>query len=65
MISPAFKPRAKIDAAALKKYLLDKGAAPRPRERKMTQYWQLDAEPLESAEYWKEPEEYIAGTLWR
>jgi hypothetical protein len=29
----------------------------------MTQYWQLNEEPLESARYWKESEEYIAGTL--
>jgi hypothetical protein len=29
----------------------------------MTQYWQLNAEPLESARYWKESELYIDGTL--
>jgi hypothetical protein len=48
---------------ALKNYLERKGAEPRLRERKMTQYWQLNTEPLESARYWKESELYIAGTL--
>ena len=25
----------------------------------MTQYWQLDAEPVESMEYWEESERYL------
>ncbi len=61
--SSAFAPSAEITVEALKSYLQDKGAAPRLKERKMTQYWQLNAEPLESARYWKESELYIAGEL--
>ncbi len=58
--SEQFKPQATIAPEALESYL---AAAPRQKERKMTQYWQLNEEPLESARYWKESEEYIAGTL--
>ena len=61
--SDAFQPKDMIEAEELKKYLAEQGVAPRLKERKMTQYWQLDEEPLESARYWKESEEYIAGTL--
>jgi hypothetical protein len=61
--SDRFAPETEISVAELKAYLEAKGAAPRLRERKMTQYWQLNAEPLESARYWKESELYIAGTL--
>lgn len=59
MRSNSFKPGKSITAGELCKYLLKKGKAPRIRERKMTQYWQLDEEPLESAKYWKESEIYI------
>lgn len=61
--SDEFKPRDAITMEVLENYLRDCGAAPRLKERKMTQYWQLNEEPLESARYWKESEEYIAGTL--
>jgi hypothetical protein len=61
--SADFAPEAEIAVEELKSYLEAKGAAPRLRERKMTQYWQLNAEPLESARYWKESELYIEGTL--
>jgi predicted nucleic acid-binding Zn ribbon protein len=61
--SAAFAPSAEITVSVLEEYLKQKGSAPRLKERKMTQYWQLDEEPLESARYWKESEEYIAGTL--
>ena len=61
--SSAFAPSAEITVEDLKSYLQDKGAAPRLKERKMTQYWQLNAEPLESARYWKESELFIAGEL--
>ncbi len=54
-----FKPKTKISPEALEKYLREKGKAPRIRERRMTQYWQLDEEPLESKKYWKESLEYI------
>jgi hypothetical protein len=30
------------------------------KERKMTQYWQFDKEPLESDEYWRQAKEYLA-----
>ena len=61
--SDEFAPKTEISVNALKSYLEEKGAAPRLKERKMTQYWQLNAEPLESARYWKESELYIDGTL--
>jgi beta-galactosidase len=61
--SDKFAPQAEISLDALKSYLESKGASPRLRERRMTQYWQLNAEPLESARYWKESELYIAGKL--
>ena len=61
--SDNFAPEAEMSVAELKAYLEAKGKAPRLRERKMTQYWQLNAEPLESARYWKESELYIDGTL--
>jgi hypothetical protein len=57
----AFKPAAKMTVKALRDYLVAKGKAPRVRERKMTQYWQLNEEPLESAKYWREANEYIDG----
>lgn len=61
--SNEFAPKAEMSIDALKSYLEKKGTEPRLQERKMTQYWQLNAEPLESARYWKESELYIAGTL--
>ena len=57
--SDAFRPAAQISPEALEQYLLDKGKALRTRERRMTQYWQLDEEPLESNKYWKDSFEYI------
>jgi hypothetical protein len=62
-VSDKFNPEAQISVNALKDYLKLKASQPEIKERKMTQYWQLDDEPLESARYWKESEEYIAGTL--
>jgi predicted nucleic acid-binding Zn ribbon protein len=56
---PAWKPKARLSVAELKKYLAARGRAPRIKERMMTQYWQLDAEPLESARYWKDAEAWI------
>jgi hypothetical protein len=63
VVSDNFSPETEISVKALQDYLEKKGSEPRLKERKMTQYWQLNAEPLESARYWKESEEYIAGTL--
>ena len=57
--SPAWKPKAKLSVAELAAFLAAKGRAPRIKERMMTQYWQLDAEPLESARYWKDAEAWI------
>ncbi|HET6428091.1 MAG TPA: glycoside hydrolase family 2 TIM barrel-domain containing protein [Phycisphaerae bacterium] len=54
-----FQPAARIPVEALRDYLRAKAAAPRIRERMMTQYWQLDDAPLESARYWKEAEAWI------
>ena len=57
--SRIWKPKASIGADQLKKYLARKGRSPRTKERMMTQYWQFDSEPLESAQYWKDAEEWI------
>jgi len=59
VMGPAWKPKARLSVAGLKAYLAAKGRAPRIKERMMTQYWQLDAEPLESAQYWKDAEAWI------
>jgi hypothetical protein len=58
--SENFAPQTEITSIQLKNYLLQKSEEPLVKERKMTQYWQLDEEPLESDKYWKEAEEYIA-----
>ena len=52
-------PKTKIAVADLKKFLAKKGRQRRIKERMMTQYWQLDAEPLESAQYWKDARAWI------
>lgn len=57
--SPQFKPATHITADALRNYLRKKGRQPRARERTMTQYWQLNEEPIESDQYWKDAEAYI------
>lgn len=59
VLSPDFKPRQSISAAALTDYLLKKGKEPILKERRMTQYWQLDEEPVESDRYWKESLAYL------
>ena len=43
----------------LKKYLSEVATEGPQKERMMTQYWQLDAEPVESMEYWTESERYL------
>ena len=48
--SKSWRPKASISVGELKKFLADKGRQPRIKERMMTQYRQLDAEPLESAQ---------------
>ena len=67
--SDAFGPEAEMSVDALEKYLLEKGAAPFLKERRMTQFWQLDEEPLESKDYWAESlayldEEPLVGDIW-
>lgn len=57
--SPSWRPKTAIPVEVLKRYLARKGRGPRIKERMMTQYWQFDAEPLESAQYWKDAEAWI------
>jgi hypothetical protein len=57
--SPTWRPAAALAPAALRDYLARKGREPRIKERMMTQYWQLDDAPLESAAFWKEAEAWI------
>jgi len=57
--SKSWQPKAHISVDALRRWLAKMGRAPRIKERMMTQYWQLDAEPLESAQYWKDAEAWI------
>ena len=57
--SSKFAPKAEMSAKALSSYLLAKGKGPIVKERRMTQYWQLDEEPLESRKYWDEALKYI------
>jgi hypothetical protein len=63
MVSNDFKPKAETSVDALKNYLEGKGKQSRIKERTMTQFWQLNNEPLESKRFWKEAKEYIANTL--
>ena len=55
----AFAPKAEISGEDLASYLLAKGEGPIVKERRMTQYWQLDEEPLESRKYWQDALDYI------
>ena len=48
-----------ISVADLKAYLSDVAANGPQKEGMMTQYWQLDAEPVESVAYWQESERYL------
>ena len=57
--SRSWRPKARISPEALSAWLARKGREPRVKERMMTQYWQLDAEPLESKQYWKDAEAWI------
>jgi hypothetical protein len=59
--SEAFKPQTAVSPEQFERFLLEKGAEPIMKERKMTQFWQLDEEPLESAAYWQQAENYIAN----
>jgi len=59
MRSDEFTPKVPITVEELEKYLLEKGRSKRIKERMMTQYWQLDDAPLESAQYWKDSEAWL------
>ena len=48
-----------ITAEELRSYLAGIAAEGPQKERMMTQYWQLDCEPVESMEYWEESERYL------
>ena len=48
-----------ISAAELRDYLSAVAGEGPQKERMMTQYWQLDDEPVESMEYWEESERYL------
>ena len=57
--SSKFAPKAEISGKEFPKYLLAQGKAPIIKERRMSQYWQLDEEPLESRKYWQDALDYI------
>ena len=48
-----------ISVSELRSYLADIAAEGPQKERMMTQYWQLDEEPVESMDYWEESERYL------
>jgi hypothetical protein len=55
----SFSPAVGMTVHELRDYLREKGQGPIVKERRMTQYWQLDEEPLESKRYWRESMEYL------
>jgi hypothetical protein len=57
--SDDFTVGAEISAADLKAYLKRVAEEGPQKEGMMTQYWQLDDEPVESMEYWDESERYL------
>ena len=57
--SDRFQPKVSLPIPKLRSYLRKKGLGPVVKERRMTQYWQLDNEPLESKRYWRESLEYL------
>lgn len=59
--SREFAPDSKIGVEELKSYLERKGKEPRIKERKMTQFWQMNNMPLETDEYWDNAEKWIEG----
>lgn len=56
--SDAFNPDAEISVDELRAHLLHNSTLGPVRERMMTQYWQLDAEPVENINYWTESRKY-------
>jgi hypothetical protein len=59
----AFGATAPIEVSALREYLSSVAKVGPQKERMMTQYWQLDDEPVESMAYWKESERYLREDL--
>ena len=57
--SDDFSPENEISAEELKAYLAGVAQSGPNKEGMMTQYWQLDAEPVESMQYWEESERYL------
>lgn len=57
--SSDFAPEAELSVEALKSYLEKVAQSGPNKEGMMTQYWQLDAEPVESMAYWEESERYL------
>lgn len=57
--SSDFAPEAELSVEALKSYLKKVAQSGPNKEGMMTQYWQLDAEPVESMAYWEESERYL------
>ena len=56
--SEEFNPEATVSVEELKAYM-EKCAEKPVKERMMTQYWELDAEPVESKKYWEESRRYL------
>ena len=59
MSSEEFMPSASMSVEELSAYLSSVAASGPQKERMMTQYWQLDDEPVESMDYWEESERYL------
>lgn len=57
--SDDFNPKSSIGTDELRAYLKAVAQKGPQKERMMTQYWQLDDEPVESKEYWIESERYL------
>lgn len=56
--SKEFNPQTMLSIAQFKQYLMESAKVP-VKERMMTQFWQYDDEPVETAEYWKNSENYL------
>lgn len=56
--SKDFNPINEIAVNQLKEYMKNCAKSP-VKERMMTQFWQLDEEPVETEEYWKNSEKYL------
>ena len=54
-----FNPKESIEISELKNYLESVAQSGPNKEGMMTQYWQLDTEPVESMAYWEESERYL------